>query len=342
MHSLIKEKQGVGHLKLYPAETPRVSKDEVLVKVEYCGICGTDLHILHDTFPYNPPVIIGHEFSGVIVDKGENVSSLLNVGDSVAVQGSTKKTCGHCIYCKTGNYMLCSERLGMGHGVNGGFTKYVNVREDMIYKAGDSVNLQKLALAEPLACAVQAVEEFVNIHSSDTVLVSGPGPIGLLCTAILKNKGCTVIFAGTSADEKRLEIAEQLGSDYVVDISNTNLEALVKKVTDHGVDAAFECAGHPSSVSTCINCLKPKGNLLQVGITSGDIKIDYSKIVLKNLAIYGSLAHSMTSWEKALKFIEKDSLSLDPIITHVLPLEDWEDGFNLCESKNCGKVLLKP
>lgn len=342
MNSLVKEMRGVGHLKLKTTRQPVFDEDEVLVKVEYCGICGTDLHILHDTFPYNPPVIIGHEFSGVITDKGSEVSDSLNIGDKVAVQGSTKQTCGKCIYCKTGNYMLCDERLGMGHGVDGGFTRYVSVREDMIYKATDNVDLKKLALLEPLACAVQPVEEFVNIHSSDTVLVSGPGPIGLLCAAVLKNKGCTVIFAGTSVDEERMKIAEEIGSDYVIDITKTDLEKFVSEVTDHGVDAAFECAGHPSSVTACIDCLKPKGNLLQVGITSGDITLDYAKIVLKNVSIHGSLAHSMTSWDKAMKFIEKDSLNLEPIITHVLPLSDWEKGFELCETKKSGKVLLRP
>ncbi|MUG70085.1 alcohol dehydrogenase catalytic domain-containing protein [Paenibacillus validus] len=132
-------------------------------------MCGTDLHIYHDTYKSYPPVSIGHEFSGIVVEAGEKVKHIRK-GDRVTVLPSTAITCVICAYCTTGNYILCNDRRSLGSGIDGGFTKYVMAREDMIYKIPDHVTLEEAALTEPLACAVQAMEELTAIHAGDTVL----------------------------------------------------------------------------------------------------------------------------------------------------------------------------
>lgn len=340
MKALLKTKPGIGNVDLLDISEPDCPKDRVKVEVAYTGICGTDLHILHDTFKSYPPVIMGHEFSGIVCEVGEQIKNV-KVGDRVAVLGSTAVTCGTCHYCKTGHYMFCEERRGMGHGVDGSFTKYVVVREDMIYSIPDNVSLEEAALSEPLACAVQAIEELTAIQVGDTVLLSGPGPIGLICLSLLALKGCKVIVAGTSADSMRLDIAKELGADIIVNVNHEDLQEVVRRETNgQGVDVTVECAGAATSISSCLTAVKKLGKHIQVGIAGRDITIDYDTILYKQIQLYGSLAHSMKTWTRVMKILEQKKVNLEPIITHKLPLSSWQEAFEMCEEKKCGKVLL--
>ncbi|MBO1002644.1 zinc-dependent alcohol dehydrogenase [Pseudogracilibacillus auburnensis] len=340
MLALMKTKKGYGNVVCSNIVEPECTEETVKIKVAYSGICGTDLHVFHDTFKSYPPVILGHEFSGVVSEVGEKVKKI-KIGDRVTVLGSTAVTCGTCSYCKSGNYMFCNNRRGMGHGVNGSFTEYVVVREDMVYKIPDNISLEEASLSEPLACAVQAIEELTNIQLGDTVLLSGPGPIGLLCLSLLVQKGCKVIVAGTSSDDFRLKIAQDLGADLIVDVNNEDLETVISKETNGlGVDVAVECAGAEASISSCLHSLKKLGKYIQVGITGNEITLDFDIVLYKQLQLFGSLAHSMKTWERVMQILEQKKVNLSPIITHKLPLSDWEKAFKMCEQKSCGKVLL--
>ncbi|EKN63246.1 alcohol dehydrogenase catalytic domain-containing protein [Schinkia azotoformans] len=340
MKALLKTEKGVGNVNLLEVPEPDCSKDKVKVNVAFTGICGTDLHIFHDTFKSYPPVIMGHEFSGVVTDVGEEVENV-KVGDRVAILGSHAVTCKTCYYCKTGYYMFCESRRGMGHGVDGSFTKQVIVREDMIYKVPESVSLEEAALSEPLACAVQAIEELTDIKLGDTVLLSGPGPIGLLCLSLLTLKGCKIIVAGTSQDLTRLEIAKQLGADIIVNINEVKLQDVVMKETKgRGVDVTIECAGVAASINSCLNALKKLGRHIQVGIAGKEVTLDYDTILYKQIQLFGSLAHSMKTWDRVMQILEQKKINLEPIITHKLPLSQWKEAFNMCEEKSCGKILL--
>lgn len=340
MKALLKTKPGIGNIELLEIKDPVCSADRVKVEVKYTGICGTDLHIYHETFKSYPPVILGHEFSGIVVEIGENIKNA-KIGDRVAVLGSTAVTCNSCQYCKTGYYMLCSTRRGMGHGVNGSFTKYAVVREDMLYKVPDSVSLEEAALSEPLACAVQAIEELTDIKVGDTVLLSGPGPIGLICLSLMVMKGCKVIVAGTPSDEARFKIAKELGADILVDVVNEDLQAVVMRETGGiGVDVTVECAGVDLSISSCLQAVKKLGKHIQVGIAGKEITVDFDTILYKQLQVYGTLAHSITTWNRVTQILTQGKINLAPIITHKLPLSEWSDAFEMCEQKACGKVLL--
>ncbi|UUZ84700.1 alcohol dehydrogenase catalytic domain-containing protein [Paenibacillus sp. P26] len=188
MKALMKMKPGHGNVQIHPMEEPACTDQTVKIEVHYTGICGTDLHILHDTFKNYPPVVLGHEFSGIVTETGKDIKRL-RVGDRVTVLPSTAVTCGECSYCRQGFYMFCPDRRGMGHGVHGSFTKYVVVREDMVYSVPDHVPLEVAALSEPLACVVSALEELAQLQAGDQVLISGPGPIGLLCLTPLAGRG---------------------------------------------------------------------------------------------------------------------------------------------------------
>lgn len=340
MKALVKTKAGLGNLVIEEMPEPTLTDGQVMVEVKYTGICGTDLHIYHDTFKNYPPVILGHEFSGIVTDTSPSVNNV-KVGDKVTVLGSTARTCGACSFCKTGYYMFCPSRRGMGHGVNGSFTKYVAVREDMVYKLSNNVPLEEAALAEPLACAVQAIEELTTIQVGDTVLLSGPGPIGLICLSLLALKGCKIIVAGTSADTLRLEIAKELGADIVIDVVKEDLAELIEIETNGiGVDVTIDCSGSGMAINDSFKMLKERGKHIQVGIVGKKVTLDYDQILYKQLQLFGSLAHSIKTWDKVIQILEQRKINLAPIITHKLSITKWEEAFKMCEDKTCGKVLL--
>jgi len=340
MKAVVKEKSGHGNVALIEVQEPACQSGSVKIEIKYAGICGTDLHIYHDTYKSNPPVILGHEFSGIITEAGENVTRF-QVGDRVTALPSTAVTCGDCEHCRTGNYMFCTKRKSLGSGVDGAFTKYVVVREDMVYKIPDHLTLEEAALTEPLACAVKAIEELTTIHVGDTVLLSGPGPIGLICLSLLVMKGCKVIVAGTNADAARLEIAKELGADVIVNVSEENLHEIIERETEgSGIDVAVECAGAGPSVMSCLRELKKRGKYIQVGIVGKEITIDYDLILYKQLQVAASYAHSIETWDRVMNIWRQNKIRLRPIITHKLPLSHWREAIEICEQKIGGKVLL--
>jgi len=340
MDALMKLELGYGNVQLVSIEEPLCTDDTVKIEVQYSGICGTDLHILHNTFISFPPVVLGHEFSGIVSEVGRHIKKV-KAGDRVTVLPSTAVTCGECSYCRQGYYTFCSSRRGMGYGVNGSFTKYVVVREDMVYPIPDHLPLEVAALAEPLACAVNALEEVTHLQAGDQVLVSGPGPIGLLCLTLLKSRGLKVIVAGTTADEERLRLARKLGADVVVDVLQEDLQAIIVKETrGKGVDVTVECAGAGPSVSACLRAVKKMGKHIQVGIVGKEITLDYDLILYKQMQVFGSVTHSLATWDRVMNIFEQNEVNLRDVITHKLPLSRWREAFDLCEKKQGGKVLL--
>ncbi|MED1472422.1 zinc-binding dehydrogenase [Bacillus salipaludis] len=340
MKALMKTKPGFGNMELLDIPEPICGETGIKIKVKYTGICGTDLHIYHDSYDHSPPVVLGHEFSGEVIESGKNVKHI-HPGDHVMVLPSVAWTCKRCTFCKQGNYMFCSERRSLGSGVNGSFTEYVVVNEEMVYKIPESLSMKEAALAEPLACAVQAVEEFTDIHAGDWVLLSGPGPIGLLCLSLLVAKGCNVIVTGTSQDEKRLNIAKELGANTVVDIFVEDLRDVIQEKTNGmGVDITVECSGAPSAVNTCLKSLKKMGKHIQVGIIGSEIDLDVDTLLYKQITFYGSYAHSMKTWDKVQNILTSNMVNLKPIITDIIPLSEWQTAFDKFQSKESGKILM--
>lgn len=342
MKALVKTKSGPGNLNLIDVKEPECDENHLKIEIKYAGICGTDIHIKEDTFKNYPPVILGHELSGIIVKKGKNIKKY-KPGDFVTILGSTSVLCGNCEYCKSGNYIFCKERRGMGHGTNGGFCKYVVVREDMVYPIKKNISLKIAALAEPLATAVHSVEELCTIHLSDTVLVSGPGPIGLLCLALLVNKGCKVIMTGTSSDYSRFLRAKKLGAYKTIDVVKENVDNIINLETEgRGVDVIIECSGSFSAVNEGLQLVKKLGKYIQVGILGRKGEIDWDTILYKHLRVFGSIGHTYKSWEKVIRIFNNGKINFSPIISHEFPLSEWKEAFALAENKQGSKILLYP
>lgn len=342
MKALTKYKKGEGNVDIMDMPEPEMTPDKVLMEVNCCGICGTDLHVYHDTFRNYPPVILGHEFSGRIVDVGRDVQDV-RVGDTFSVLGATAVTCGKCSYCYRGEFMFCKNRRGMGHGVNGAFTKYVAVRPDQLFKVPEGISMEEAALVEPMAAAVHAVCDIARIRLGDVVLVSGPGPIGLLCAKLLIAQGIKTLVAGTSDDELRLDLAMKYGAARTIKVDREDLMMVIDEETGgEGIDVAIECAGAEASVQNCLKALRPLGQYVQVGHFGRDLRVPWDFVAFKQLRIDGSVGYTRETWRQTLRILEQGKMKVHDAITHQLPLADWKKGFELSEKKQAVKVLLYP
>jgi L-iditol 2-dehydrogenase len=342
MKALVKYASGEGNVDIREVDEPRCGDDQVKLEIAFCGICGTDLHVLHDTFRNYPPVILGHEFAGTVVEVGRNVSNA-KVGERVTGLGATAVTCGQCAYCRSGYFIFCSQRRGMGHGVNGAFTRYVTLRPDQLYRVPENFSLEEAAMSEPFAAVVQAVTEIAQVRTGETALVSGPGPIGLLCLKLLVAEGLRVIVAGAPGDDDRMAAARRIGAAAVINVGEQDLGEAVREHTGGvGVDVAFECAGHPGSVRGCLESLRPMGRYTQVAICGRDIPFPIDLIFYKQLTMSGSICYTTRTWERMMKIYGEGRVRLDDLVSTTLPISEWRTAFALCEDKKAIKVLMYP
>jgi L-iditol 2-dehydrogenase len=342
MKAILKYKEGPGNVEMRDVPEPVCTSDKVKLEIAHCGICGTDLHVYHDTFRNFPPVIMGHEFSGTIVETGREVSGI-QPGENFSVLGATAVQCGKCEYCEQGEFMFCKDRRGMGHGVHGAFAKYAVVRPDQLFHVPEGVSMEHAALVEPLAVAVHVVEEIADFKLGARVLLSGPGPIGLLCLKMLLAHGMKVFVAGTSDDQLRLEMAKNYGADIIVMVDRENIhEVISEKTAGKGVPLAIECAGVEESVRNCMKALMPMGQYVQVGHFGKELVLPWDVVAFRQLRINGSVGYTKKTWHRTMNILGQQRIDLSDIITHRMNLEDWKEGFELMEMKKAVKILLDP
>lgn len=342
MKALVKTAAGPGHVELVEVPEPEPASHQVKLEIAACGVCGTDLHVYHDTFRNFPPVILGHEFVGRVITEGANVRGQTDPAARYAVLGATAVVDPTCPFVRAGNFILSPTRRGMGHGVNGAFARFAVVRPDQLFRLDDALPTEEGALVEPLAAAVHAVAEQTEVRPGDVALVSGPGPIGLLCLMVLVHQGVKTLVAGTTADVARLTLARQLGAARVINVQQENLlDAVRAEAGPHGVDAAFEVAGAAASAAACLDALRPLGAYVQVGHFGRDITVPFDRIGFKQLRVTGSVGYTEATWTRTMKLLAQ-GLRPSRIVTHRLPLAQWREGFDLFESKVAAKILLHP
>lgn len=341
LKAIVKTKVGKGNIELREVDEPKPGRGEVKILVEAAGICGTDLKIRKNETWSNPPVILGHEYSGNIVEVGEGVTEL-KPGDRV-ISETAQVVCGSCRYCLTGVPLMCSSRLSIGYGVNGAFAGYIVVRKEIVHKIPDSVSFDEAAVCEPLAVAVHATCDAVHLKPVDKVLVNGPGPIGLLVAQVARSFGCIVILSGIDSDSQRLALAEKLGIDHVVNSQQDDLAARVGEITGgKGLDYAFDCSGVASAIGNAMKLLRRRGVLVQVGLTKEEMTIPYSLMPQHELSIMGVFGHSWASWEMGLELIQTGKVNVKPLVSDVFSIERWEEAFDTAESQKGVKVLIHP
>ena len=342
MKAVVKYAPGAGNIDVRDVKEPTCGPGLVKVQVAFCGVCGTDLHVLHDTFRNYPPVILGHECAGTVIEMGPGVTGVA-LGDPVTVLGATAVTCGRCAYCRSGYFIFCSERRGMGHGVDGAFARYLVVRPDQLYRLPDGMSLEAGALSEPFAAVVQAVIEITQVRLGETAVVSGPGPIGLLCVKLLVAEGIQTIVAGTPGDADRLAAARRFGAAQVVNVGERNLGEAVRQFTKGvGADVAFECSGHPDSVRGCLDSLRPMGRYTQIGICGRDIQFPMDQVFYKQLTIRGSVTYTAATWSRMMNIFAQGKVQLADLVSTTLPITEWKRAFDMVADRGTLKVLLYP
>ncbi|WP_017729641.1 zinc-binding dehydrogenase [Halalkalibacterium ligniniphilum] len=342
MEAVIKDAPGYDNMELKTIEEPVVHGDLVKIKVAYTGICGTDIHAFTGEYRNSKtPVVLGHEFSGVVVEIGDNVKNV-KVGDRVTSE-TTFTTCGECEYCLEKDYNLCSNRKGIGTQVNGSMAEFVLSREESVHVLSDKISLKAAALTEPLACCVHAGLEKTIINQDDKVLIFGPGPIGLLQCQVAKAQGAFVILAGITKDKDRLDLAKSLGADVVVDVLQEDLQEVVMKHTNgYGVDKVFECSGAVPALNQGLPLVKKKGTFVQVGIFANKMNpLDQESIIQREITYIGTRSQKPSSWHTALKLLEEQKIDTDKMITKVVPLKEWRQGFEAVMAGNEIKVIIE-
>jgi L-iditol 2-dehydrogenase len=344
MKALVKTQKGVGHIELRDVAKPAAPKaGEVLIKIEACGICGTDIHVKHDNFPYWPPVILGHEFTGVVEQIGEGCS--LNIGERVIAEPHTK-ACGKCYLCRTGNIQICPEKRSPGWGIDGGMTEYICYPEKLLHKIPDDMSLEQAVMVEPTANIVTDLLERTKVEAGDFVVVVGPGTIGLLAAMAARAVGAgEVVIIGTDGDEGlRFDTARKLGFKNLINIANTNpVDAVMEMTGGKGADIVVECSGAPAAINTCPDMLRKLGKICVIGLTGGKtVQLQWDKFAFKVANVIFNLSTFYTSWDKSIKLIYSGKIQAEKLVTHKLKLEEWEQAFEAVENLQAIKAIVVP
>ncbi|MEM3684375.1 MAG: L-threonine 3-dehydrogenase [Conexivisphaerales archaeon] len=323
---------------------PEIGNREILVRVKACSICGTDVHI----YDYNAwakskvriPVIIGHEFSGEVVEVGKEVDSV-QIGDHVS--GETHIPCFRCEQCRKGNYHICENLRLRGVDVNGCFAEYLAMDAFTAWKNPKEIPHEVASVQEPLGNAVHTVFEGGGVEGK-VVAIFGCGPIGMAAAAVCKASGAEKVIA-VDISEYRLQLASNMGADILV---NPNREEPLKSISDatkgKGVDVFLEMAGVQQTLSWGLKALKPGGRAALLGIYDSSVSVDVSNdIVMKNIEVRGIFGRRMfADWYTVSSYLRSGKVDLTRLITHEFPLNQFQKAFEVMKSGKSGKVVMKP
>jgi L-iditol 2-dehydrogenase len=344
MKALVKTMKGKGCIEVRDVPEPAIGDDDVMIDVKACGICGTDLHIYHDEFPYWPPVTLGHEFSGVISAVGRNVAGW-SVGDRVVGEPHTK-ACGSCYLCRTGNPQICPSKRSPGWGMDGAFAPRMRFPEPkLLHRIPASLSYPAAALVEPLANVVTDVVLSRSVMPGDVVAVAGPGAIGIMAALVAKHAGArTVIIFGTNEDERvRLSLCRSLPAiDHVV---NVQQEDLVQKAADltsgRGVDLFIEASGAAAAVQTGARIVRKLGTITAIGLT-GRPKIDfpYDELMMKGVRYLFNLSTHYDSWDRAISILDAGVVPHEKLVTHRGTVDQWHGIFEALLAKEALKGMF--
>jgi len=343
MKAVVKYQKGKGFVELREVPIPEIKDDEVLIEVKAVSICGSDIHIYHDEHPNWPPMIMGHELSGIVAEVGKLVKDW-KPKDRVVSETRTK-SCGTCFYCQTGNPQICPQKRPIGIGVNGAMAKYVAIPARLLHRLPESISFEAAALTEPIAVCVHGLIERTRINAGETVLITGAGPIGLICLEIAKAAGAFVIVSGTSRSaELKLTKAKELGADEVIDIGKVDIVKKILELTNGlGVDLVIEASGSSSAIKTAFETVRRHGRISAFGISGKPVvEVPWDVAIFKAPIVTFCFSSSWSSWEITLKMLERKQLHPEKIITHRFPLEKWQEAFETIQNGKAIKVVLLP
>jgi L-iditol 2-dehydrogenase len=324
---LAKLAPGPGNVGLAEREARAPGPGEVVIEVHGAGICGTDLHIEAGEFRTQPPVTMGHEVSGVVAELGEGVSPSW-LGARV-VSETYYSTCGHCAWCREGQVNLCPERRSIGSMVDGAFARRLVVPATNLHRIPEWLDEHAAVLIEPLACVCHCLCDPAKVMVGDRVLVTGPGPVGLLAAQVARALGGDVLVVGLPQDERRLATARTLG-----------FATAHTAEPDAGV--VIECSGSAGGAATCLEAAGRGARYVQVGVFGKDVCLPLDNLFRKELVMTSGFASTPRSWRRAMALVDARRVELQPLVSKVVPLSAWQRVFTELRRATGIKIVFDP
>src|SRR5580765_3732796 len=338
MKALIKAEKAPG-LSLQEVPAPRIGINDVLIRVEKTGICGTDLHIYkwdewaQKTIPV--PMVVGHEFVGEIVEVGSNVNDFFP-GDTVSAEGHV--VCGRCRNCLAGRRQLCKDTKGIGVNRPGAFAEYISVPMSNVWQHRKDIDREVASIFDPFGNAVHTALSFPVL--GEDVLITGAGPIGIMAVAIAKHAGARFVII-TDVNDYRLDLAKKMGATVALNVKQGKLGDVQKQLEmKEGFDVGLEMSGSPAAFNEMIDNMCHGGKIAMLGIPAERIAIDWNKVVFNMLTIKGIYGREMYETWYQMTVMLQSGLDIKPVITHRFAYSDFEKGFEVALSGQSGKVIL--
>jgi L-iditol 2-dehydrogenase len=344
MRALVKTAKGKGLIEVRDVPEPVLRDTDVIIEVKACGICGTDLHIYHDEFPYYPPVILGHEFSGVVAAAGKGVTGW-HVGDRVVGEPHTL-ACGTCYLCRTGNRQICPSKRSPGWGIDGAFAPLMRYPDPfLLHRIPEHLSFEAAALTEPLANVVTDVILTRSVMTGDVVAVAGPGPIGIMAALVAKRAGAaTVIMLGTRADEElRLSLCRSLPAiDHVVNVQENDPAPLVAELTGgRGVDLFIEASGAAPALRTGAQLVRKLGTVTAIGLTGKPtVEFPYDAFMMKSVRYQFNVSTKYDSWDRSIGLLASGLIPVERLITHRGSIDRWQEFFDALSQQKALKGMF--
>ncbi len=342
MKAVVKKTAGPG-AELLTVDIPAIGPRDVLVRVLATSICGTDhhIHIWNDWARQRikPPIIMGHEFCGEVVETGDRVTSI-KVGDMVSAE--THIVCGRCPLCLTGKGHVCHNTRILGVDTNGTFAEYVAIPETNAWLNHRDTPLELASIQEPLGNAVHTI--LSAEIAGRTVAITGCGAIGLMAIGVAKAAGAAAVYA-TEINPYRSQLALKMGADRVFNPAREDVvRAILEETEGYGVDVVAEMSGHSNAVQQAFDIVKPGGTVSLLGLPAKPVELDLSeKLIFKGVTVKGITGREMyDTWFRVKGMLVSGNLNIEPVITHKFSLEEYAKGMELMDTGNCGKVILYP
>lgn len=332
---------GKHDLRVEDSPMPKVGPEDVLIQVKACGVCGTDVHIYEGdkgAADVTPPTILGHEFSGIVTGVGSNVTNC-KPGDRVCIDPNCY--CGKCDFCRNGIAHFCTDMIGYGTTVNGGFAEYCSVNQRQVYKLGDHTTFEQGAMTEPVACCLHGID-MCNIQPGSTVVVIGGGMIGLLMLQLARLAGAARTALLEPVESKRM-VAKQLGADICIDPIHEDAKAALAAAGMTWVNTVIECVGRTSTIEQAIDLVGNKGTVMMFGLTKPDdtIAIKPFTVFQKEIELKASYINPYTQ-KRALELIDSGRLDVSSMVYAIASLEELADILAKPELRANGKYIISP
>ena len=352
MKAVVKYGYGPRETELRDVPIPEIGDDDLLIEVKAAGVCGSDIAFDdgHHKEILFPPVVLGHEFSGVVAKVGKNVTEW-KVGDRV-VSDNTGEVCGHCYACNTSDYLSCPERKGIGYGMDGGFTNYVKILgktlarvPNSLMRIPDGMSFEEAAILDPACNGYMAVVQEAKVMPGDFVAVFGVGPLGLFSIQAARAAGAAKIFAiALSSDgDSRFELAKHCGATHIVKSDEVDAVQTVRELTGgEGVSCVVDAAGVNAVMPQCLGMVRTAGIIVKIGYDARPFERSLDPFIDGAIALKGHFGYDWVSWRNVMNLWEAGKWDLKCMISHRMKVHEFREAFDMVRRKESIKIILTP